>query len=166
MEERWVKSKEFPDYEVSNNGRVRNTKTGRIMKTNINTNGYETVCLRKNKQQYNCRVHRLIADSFYGGEHDGLDVNHIDGNKRNNVISNLEFCTRKDNVDHALNHGLSTTNDYGKHRVRVRVIDTGETYSSINECSRAIGVDHSEICKYLSGKISYPCKGYRFEKVD
>ena len=51
-------------------------------------------------------VHRVVADTFFDGDHSKMDVNHIDGNKLNNHISNLEWCSRKDNIDHAFINGL------------------------------------------------------------
>ena len=72
----WAEIKDISPYEVSNTGKVRNSKTGRIMKTHINKKGYESISLRKNKTYVTKRVHRLVADAFYDGNNDGLDVNH------------------------------------------------------------------------------------------
>lgn len=156
----WIKIKDVDDYEVSSNGRVRNRKTGRIMKTPINDKGYPTVMLRKNKFYVNKRVHRLVADNFYDGDHEGLDVNHRDGNKTNNHVSNLEFCTRKENIRHAFDTGLKKPS----RQIRVRVIETGEEYESIRECARQIGEDQSAICQCLNGKMR-SCHGLHFEKI-
>ena len=158
--ELWVSVKENEDYEVSSNGRVRNVKTNRIMKTFTNSRGYEQVCLRKNKEQTTKKVHRLVADSFYDGDHEGYDVNHIDGNKSNNHISNLEFCTRKENINHAFQTGLKKPSRQKK----VRVLETGAVYESIRECARSIGCDQSIICQCLSGKMR-SANGYHFERV-
>lgn len=162
--ELWIQSKECQDYEVSSEGRIRNIKTGRIMKTNINTRGYRQVCLRENKKQVVKRVHRLVADAFYDGCHNGLDVNHIDGDKLNNKVSNLEWCTRKENIQHAFKSGLSKSNlnnnlrQKGNERMKeivgkaVRVIETNKVYPSLNECARQTGCNPSDIAKC--------CKGY------
>lgn len=158
--ELWVPLKDIEEYEVSSEGRVRNKKTGRIMKTSTNSRGYEQVCLRKDKQQMTRRVHRLVADSFYDGDHDGYDVNHIDGNKSNNHIGNLEFCTRSENVNHAFRTGLKVPSRQQK----VRVLETGIIYDSIRECARSIGCDQSIICQCLSGRQK-SCNGYHFERV-
>lgn len=158
--ERWLPIKDFPCYNISNNGRVRNIKTGRILKTNINSHGYLIVCLRKNNKQYTKSIHRLIADAFYDGNHVGLDVNHIDGNKLNNHLSNLEFCTRQENIQHAFDNGLKKPS----RTIKIRVVETGEIYDSIRECGRALNCNQSDICKCLSGKYE-TCKGYHFEKI-
>lgn len=157
--ELWVQAKDFPNYEVSSEGRIRNVKTKRTLKTHINRNGYEELVLRKDNKPRNQKVHRLVADSFYDGDHNGLDVNHIDGNKANNHISNLEWCTRKENIAHAFKHGLATSS----RSMKVKIVETGETYNSFRECAKDIGVDPSNIHQYFSGKIK-TCKGYTFEK--
>lgn len=156
----WLTIKDFPDYEASNLGRIRNAKTGRIMRTNVNSSGYETVCLRKNKTQYTKRVHRLIADTFFDGNHDCLDINHIDGDKLNNHISNLEVCTRSENIRHAFEHGLKTPS----RQIKVRVIETGKIYNSIRDCGRDLRCNQSDICKCLKGVHDH-VQGYHFEKI-
>ena len=157
----WVPAKDLPTYEVSNEGDVRNVKTGRIIKQHINGRGYPSLALRKDKQQITKVTHRLIADSFFDGDHEGLDVNHRDGNKTNNYISNLEWCTRKENIQHAFAIGLKKPS----RQIRVRVVETGEIFESIRECGRALGVNQSDICRCLNGK-SYTCGGYHYEYVD
>lgn len=101
--EKWLTIRNHPDYEVNNLGDVRNKKTNRILKPQLNrTDGYYRVALN-GKCYY---VHRLVADAFFDGDHDKIDVNHIDGNRLNNKLSNLEWCTRKENIRHAYINGL------------------------------------------------------------
>lgn len=156
----WVKVRDNPTYEVSSEGRVRNAKTGRIMKTQVNDRGYEHLSLRKNKSQVDARVHRLVADSFYDGDHDGFDVNHIDGDKLNNRVSNLEWCSHKENIEHAFRTGLKKPS----RQIKIRVIETGEVYESIRACARAMGLDQSMICQSMIGKMR-SVNGYHFERV-
>lgn len=158
--EKWIPMKEIDTYEISNEGRIRNKKTHRVIKTAVNKKGYEQVCLRKNKQQVTRSVHILVADSFYDGEHEDYDVNHIDGNKTNNHIGNLEFCTRQENMIHAFQTGLKTPSRQKK----VRVLETGIVYDSIRECARSIGCDQSIICQCLNERQK-SCNGYHFERV-
>lgn len=158
--EHWIQNKESPDYEISNKGRVRNIKTGRVLKTNVNSRGYMQVCLRNNNTQITRKIHRLVADTFFDGDHQGLDVNHIDGDKLNNHISNLELCTRKENIDHAIRNGLKEIPT----KVKVRVIETGKVYDSLSACSKDICGDRTQIRRCLNGKEK-SCKGYHFELV-
>ena len=157
---RWIPVKGYPLYEVSNEGDIRNKNTGRILKQQIGIHGYSTLTLRKDKRPFTARVHRIVADSFYDGVHDEFDVNHIDGNKLNNHISNLEFCTRKENIRHAFDTGLK----HGSRRTKIRVIETGDEFDSITECQSITGFDKSAICKCLSGKQDN-YKGYHFERI-
>ena len=101
--EKWITIREHPNYEVSNRGNVRNKRNGYILKPQLNRkDGYHRVLLN-GKHYY---VHRLVADAFFDGEHQGIDVNHIDSNKLNNDLTNLEWSTRKENIKHAYINGL------------------------------------------------------------
>lgn len=101
--EKWITIREHPNYEVSNRGNVRNKRNGYILKPQLNRkDGYHRVSLN-GKRYY---VHRLVADAFFDGEHQEMDVNHIDGNRLNNDLTNLEWCTRKENIKHAYINGL------------------------------------------------------------
>lgn len=102
VREHWIDVKDTPEYQVSNLGRVRNARNGRVLKPLTHGNAYQRVTIH-GKHRY---IHRLVADSFFDGDHSHLDVNHIDGNKLNNHISNLEWCTRQENIKHAFINGL------------------------------------------------------------
>lgn len=101
--ERWLSVRDHPNYEVSNHGQIRNKRTNKILKPQLNREGgYLRVALNGTRYY----VHRLVADAFFDGEHGKIDVNHIDGNRVNNDLTNLEWCTRKENVRHAYINGL------------------------------------------------------------
>lgn len=103
-------------YEISNMGRVRSltrtrlvnncyggisprTDKGRILKAGDNGNGYAYVSLRDNGKRVNYYVHRLVAETFIGKpEESNLVVDHIDHNRRNNAVGNLEWVTQKENI--------------------------------------------------------------------
>lgn len=111
MIEEWKYIEDFPDYQVSNLGRVKSLKFNKekIMKQRILNNGYLYICLVKNKNYKTVLVHRLVLKSFKHIENSKLfECNHIDGNKLNNNIKNLEWCTRSENEKHAHRTGLKT----------------------------------------------------------
>lgn len=99
----------YPNYEVSYTGIVRNKTTGNNMKWINNGKGYFTVKLYNNKTPKGrlCLVHRLVLSTHDLMIPDGnLDVNHIDGDKSNNHIHNLEWVTKSENTRHAHLTGL------------------------------------------------------------
>ena len=88
-------------YYIDTNGVVINETTGDILKGRLK-NGYHLVCIN---QKYH-PVHRFVAMAFLERTDDRNFVNHIDGNKSNNHVSNLEWCTHQENVKHAVDTGL------------------------------------------------------------
>jgi len=118
MEERYEeKWRQIPGYEgwydVSNLGRVmrmkkvNNTFAGRIIKPYVNF-GYNIVALHKNGNVKNNRVHRLVMAAFVGPCPKDIQVNHIDGDKSNNCLENLEYATQSENTTHAYALGLQS----------------------------------------------------------
>jgi hypothetical protein len=95
----WKTIEEFPIYEVSNLGRVKNTNSRKILRANIKS-GYYNICLTNSNYRKTCRVHRLIAIAFIPNPENKSDVNHKDKDKLNNKLSNLEWMTRKENNSH------------------------------------------------------------------
>lgn len=159
--EEWRRTRESNIYEVSNEGRVRNRRTGRIMKTSVSSQGYEILQLHYDGTAHTHRVHRLEMDTFYDGDHTGMDVNHIDGNKRNNNINNLEFCDRSANIRHAFQIGLKNSNH---RKCKVKIIETGKTFDSLTECASYLGVDRTAVGFCLRDK-SNTCKSYHIERI-
>ena len=104
LTEIWANVPNFNDYQVSNFGRVRSYKNNelRIIKGWIQNTGYLTVAL--NNKKYS--VHRLVAEVFVHKPNGKNVVNHIDGNKLNNNVENLEWCTLTENIQHAYKIGL------------------------------------------------------------
>ena len=98
----WKTIESSPNYQVSNLGSVKNTKTGKTLKVVTNNSGYNLVCLSNKNKKQTGYIHRLIAEAFIDTNLDTRIsvVNHIDGNKTNNTIKNLEWATHADNVYH------------------------------------------------------------------
>ncbi len=93
-------------YSISNCGSVRNDPTGRVLKPWINKHtGYKQVALGTPKKRYT--IHNLVATYYCDKEDQHEQVNHIDGDKLNNDYTNLEWCTRSHNIQHAYDTGLN-----------------------------------------------------------
>lgn len=88
-------------YQVSSAGRVRSVKrTPRILKTGFQPNGYERVCLWMDGQKKSKMVHRLVASAFIANPKNCTDINHMDEDKANNDVSNLEWCDHRYNMNY------------------------------------------------------------------
>ena len=98
----------FGLYEASTYGRIRNTR-GKILKTYKINSGYHCLKFTVNNVRTTHLVHRLVAITFLGTFTTRKEVNHIDGNKQNNSIKNLEWVTRDENMQHASINGLLPT---------------------------------------------------------
>lgn len=125
MKEIWKNIPNFEGYKISNYGRVKNNKlwTGKmyiqketILKCSIANNGYLRVTLMKDGQAKYKNVHRLVAEAFIPNPNNYDIINHIDGNRANSNVNNLEWCTQKHNMREASKigrmKGKRGTNNY------------------------------------------------------
>lgn len=99
--ETWMTVKEFPSYEVSSYGAIRNA-AGKPRKPSLKANGYLQVTLKHKGSYKNYYVHRLVACAFMPPSDLSMDVNHKDGVRHNNKLDNLEWASRKENIQHAI----------------------------------------------------------------
>jgi hypothetical protein len=127
----WKIIDEFPNYSISNLGRIKNTNTNLILKPCLKS-GYFNVSLTNNKFKKNCKIHRLVAFAFIPNPENKSDVNHKDKNKLNNNLSNLEWMTRKENNLHRCKDIIIKTNK-NKHvnRINKNTNEIIEKYDSI-----------------------------------
>ena len=88
---------EYENYEISNFGRVRNVRTARILKNQIDTNGYYKVNLYKNSKKRTHRIHQLVANAFLENPNELKCIDHRDRNKLNNYYENLRWCSYQQN---------------------------------------------------------------------
>lgn len=152
-------------YEVSDIGRVRSLKYGkeRIMKTRKNTCGYLQVNLCKDGQKKMLLVHRIVAEAFIPNPQGLETINHKDEVKTNNIVSNLEWMSMKDNINYGthnkrVSESLLKANINNQARSKkVQMFDksTGElltTFPSLAEAERVTGVRQCTICLCCLGK--------------
>ena len=93
-------------YSISDDGKVYSKVRNIYLKLNNKKNGYVYVTLQVKNKKYTKRVHRLVAEAFIPNPQNKPFVNHIDGNKSNNVVQNLEWVTGSENNIHAMNLGF------------------------------------------------------------
>lgn len=165
-------------YTVDKLGNVYSmVQKGKIMETPVTTlkpadnKGYLKVVLKHKgcSKSHGRYVHRLVAQAFVPNPNGYTDVNHKDGNKQNNHYSNLEWCSRQQNIDHSWATGLST-NEMNKRGPLVKYVGTsvkdGTTIELIShEGLIEKGFDVSCVCRCCVGSRATH-KGYKWTKID
>lgn len=174
---------DYENYVVSNNGDVirleyRDKKGAnrpfKLLKPNINEDGYASTTLRNDEGKKTFRIHRLVAREFIPNPENKETVNHIDGNKLNNRVENLEWNTREENMQHAYKTGLKKSNNImatsSKMKmckpVKITVKETGESlyFLSARECSRHFGYS-DRWCDKLISEMNGNTRLYTFEYI-
>ena len=161
--ETFVKIEGFEKYEVSNLGKVRNIKSGIMLKPWITKDGYLRHCLYKHNKRKNLLLHRIIATAFIDNPGKKPQVNHIDENKLNNDLSNLEWCTVKENNI----HGTRTKRVAEKLSQKVIQLDLNDNilnvFKSMRQAERETGIDATSISGCCNGKRK-SAGGYKWRK--
>lgn len=163
MEEIWKDIEEYAGlYQVSNLGRVKRIKSDRVLTGCKNTGGYIQVHLSKNNVVSNKLIHRLVAEAFIPKSENKPQVNHIDEDKTNNRVDNLEWSTAKDNLNHGTrNERSSKTKSIPIIAINLKSGDVEEFYGT-NECARQLRLNHSHITSVLKGRYKQT-GGYTFK---
>jgi hypothetical protein len=164
MEEIWKDIKGYEGlYKVSNLGNIKSLKyrhhnREEILIGGIKKTGYKQVILVKdNKVKYKL-VHRIVAETFISNPNNKPQVNHIDGNKTNNNINNLEWCSQRENQKHAYKIGLQKPilTEKNKYSKKVAQYDFNNNliriYNAVREASRINQLNPRDISKCCNNK--------------
>lgn len=150
-------------YEINELGEVRNKNTNKLIVGDINNSGYPRVCLyNKHNSPTKERFfrHRLVAQLFIPNPNNLPEVNHIDGDKLNSKITNLEWCSRIDNEHHSYKPGGSKRKNYKPFKI---IYESGEekVFNFKEELSKLLGVTKTTVKYWLHKKNS----GFRKYKI-
>lgn len=162
-------------YKVSSFGRIIGAY-GRLIKPIRTPKGYVRVKIWYGSTYRTRMIHRIVAEAFIPRPDGKAQINHIDGNKTNNRVDNLEWCTQSENMRHRVD--VLGIRPASHHVVKVRCIETGRVFRSAAEAARSVGLSRSGIGAALrksyttcfrEGKMkSYQSKtagGYHWEYV-
>lgn len=167
MRERWRNIDGFPNYEISTNGRVYSRKRDLILTPFHDGWGYKKVSLRNHGKRSDKSIHRLVANAFIPNPLGKPEINHIDGDKNNNCVDNLEWVTSSENKRHAFHVGLNDRKSYnaGKPKRKVLLVGTNQVFDSVSKCAEYLNCTHTNVLSCLQGRTE-TCKGYHVEYVN
>lgn len=163
---------DFPGYLVNQNGEVYSIK-GKVvpckLKPKIDKNGYQIVNLTINKKKKSIGIHRIIALTYLSNVTNLPEVNHKDGNKNNNSVDNLEWCTPKYNINHSFDNEL---NKVGIENWRSSPIisytnnhQIDGIFENILDCSRYYNMNENSVRMSDKNQTTYGRKGYYFRRI-
>lgn len=157
----------FPGYRAGSDGSVwsclissgKLTSHWRRRKTILSSTGYGWLTLWRKRKKKSYHVHQVIAFAFLGPRPQGLCVNHKDGNKLNNLPSNLEYVTFKENMQHALrtglrkNHRRGSDNPASRHtEEQIRTVLLLEGTATQRAIARLVGMNYRQVNNVLRGR--------------
>lgn len=159
--------KEYRGFLVDDDLNIYSKRTGRKLKPYVGSDGYmQVVYTDENHRGIHQRVHTILAHCFIPNPNNYKYVNHIDSNKLNNSLDNLEWCTNSYNVYHGWHSGNRTH----KNNTAVLVKDVNGKiigrYSSIRKCAKDMSVDRHKLARVLKGELRKDYLGYIFEYDD
>lgn len=168
-------------YQVSNFGRLKSFKKhpdGLLLKQTNKNGDYFSVVLSKNNRIKSTRTHRLVAENFIPNPENKPQVNHIDMNKQNNHVENLEWCTSSENTTHAYTNkpSMCVGMNYYNQNIRPKTIlqldmddnlinefkNSTEAYKNTGVCARNI-LQVASKDEYLPGKVRNQAGGYKWK---
>ena len=158
--------REYNGFLVDDDFTIYNSKNGRKVTPYVGSDGYMSVSRHEGKKIIHIRVHTLFAHCFIENPNNYKYVNHIDSNKLNNSLDNLEWCTNSYNVKHGWDSGNRThKNNTG---VAVYTLDGDyiNEYTSIRKCAEDLHLDRHKVARVLKGELRKDYCGYLFEYTE
>lgn len=151
------------EYSVDDLGNVY-SKSGKVLKSSLNPRGYPMINLMINGERKGLAVHKAVLNSFLEPPFKNAQVNHIDGNKQNNQLSNLEWCTAKENTQHSL-YALNNILTRGRSIIATHELGWAKQFRSLRECARFLKCTPGAVSAVIRGHKK-KCKGCTFKWAD
>lgn len=154
-----VKIKNYENYTINQLGQVYNEKTQKLLKNTKNTCGYHVIGLYNDNGYKLHYIHRLLAEAFLPNINDYKYINHKNGNKSDNRLENLEWCTHSMNMQHSWDNGLSDNVRKSNIIRQSKIVldtQTGIFYESAKEAAKLLGINSNTLRCYLNN--CYPNK--------
>lgn len=151
-EENWVEVAGYPNYAVSNWGRVVNVKTDQLLQERDNGRGYLRVALCREGETRDFYVQQLVANAFFDAFDPGEQIEWVNGDTTNNSLDNLRLKKRSRQMLIDSDERYEYREDPDRMRgVKVRVVETGQVFRTARDCARHINGNYSSIYKCLRG---------------
>lgn len=163
--EKWKTIKQYNKYEISDKGNIRHAESKILLEKDFNNCGYLRVVLKEYSNKTRPLIHRLVAEAFLENPYNKPQVNHIDGDKTNNNIENLEWVTRSENEIHKLKQGLSNISWKGEFKI-VYIDGSEEIWDNQREFARRLGTTSINIRNWLNnGPTKFAKTNYNILKM-
>lgn len=154
-----IEIKDYPNYLVNRNGKVFSKKNNKFLSPNIHKTGYTKIVLCKDAKTKTFLVHRLVADAYLENRENKKTVNHINGIKTDNRLSNLEWANHSENIKHAFLIGLKSSSDHHRNTIKKQFsklvinLQNGIFYESAIEAANAASMKPHNMRSKLNGAM-------------
>ncbi len=160
-------------YTVSNYGNVFNVIKNKKLSSCINTGGYPCVSLTMKPKNIFVTVHKLVAHEFIGKRPEGYQINHIDGNKINNCVENLEYVTPAQNIKHAVTNGLMPKGEMASgskitEETAIKIKNLFSRIKCMTKIAKKFNLSRTTVCQLIYGKTwkHLPSNGNRLNRKE
>ena len=154
----WKDIKDYEGlYQINNIGQVKSLRNNKILKPWKLKGGYLQVTLSKNGEAKRFLIHRLVAEAFLPNEEELPEVDHINNDKTDNRVANLQWISKIEN-NRKKETGIMIPR-------RIICIETGEIFETVTAAAKSVNRNHSTMCNHLRGKYK-TCAGKHFKYYD
>ena len=158
------------NYRIEKDGRIYSLRRNKYLIPKLNHDGYLRIQIWDKGKCSFVAIHRLVAQEYIPNPENKPFVNHINGNKRDNRVENLEWCTQKENIHHAFKTGLAHKQEPNTGPLCKEILvyfpnDTQAIFPSTMEIERCLSIPHSVVSKYATTGKEYKGMYFRYAKT-